>query len=117
MMAHLVADERQLVGDRRDAAERHAERAELAREERRVRVDDLSRKNLVADDDNARRQITHSRPSLPSSDRDRTLAEFADAEAHVDERRLAAAERALEGRADLRRLLDVLAVRTDRFGD
>src|SRR5262249_55057820 len=44
----------ELVGNREDATDRHAEGAQLAREERRVGVDDLTGEDLVAEDQDAR---------------------------------------------------------------
>src|SRR5207247_9103375 len=58
-------------------------------------------------------------PALRSTDsllhRDRVLAEVARADADVDERRLAGAQRALECGADLLRPLDPLAVPAERL--
>src|SRR5205807_8109533 len=92
-LADRGGDRLDVVGDRQDAEQGHAEAPQLAAEERRVGVDDLAREDLVADDDDARGPV-HGRPAWLH--RDRVLAEVAGADLDVHQRRLARAERALE---------------------
>ena len=59
-LAHLGGDEVHLVGDDGDLPHLHAERAQLLAEVGGVRVGDLAREDLVADEDDARR-LRHRR--------------------------------------------------------